>query len=203
MKEGGQISVVPFGSAGTINYQGALTPLFLALHMRTGIFNRKVVNALITEGIVDFYWFSMMRANVSGWEFEGVDIIPGAGAGHLKELISWSIAWTDKYMVLLDSDEAGKTAFRSYEKFFGAGEISRFLMYSTPSGPENIKLEDFVSGVDKERILSITETKHMKTAITQLYFLNDDKQKEFFSGLNNTTLENLSVVKGQLKNWFQ
>ena len=194
-KDAGKIRVVPFGSAGSSNYQGALTPLYEALQMRTGVFNRDIKNAVIAEGITDFYWFSMLKEHASDWDLTGIDLIPGAGAGHLKELISWAIAWTDRYLVLLDSDEAGLAAFKTYERFFGVGEISNFLMYSTPSAPNDVQLEDLMSEPDKARLMSIVDAKNVKAAIMKLYFEDNDKQTEFFDGLDKTTTENLSVIR--------
>ena len=83
-KEQGAIRVIPFGSAGMDNYQGALTPLFHALQLSTGIFNRNIKKAVITEGITDYYFFEMLRKHLKNWNFNKIDFIPGAGAGNLR-----------------------------------------------------------------------------------------------------------------------
>lgn len=202
-KEDGAIRVIPFGSAATDNYQGALTPLFNALHLRTGIFNRRIDRVVITEGITDFYFFEMLRRYLKGWRFDNVSFIPGAGAGQLKELISWAIGWTESYLVVLDSDERGLVERQRYEKFFGERQAENFILLSIPSSPNNIKLEDLLSEKDKNRFLEETGTRHVKNAITEAFFISDDDQKKLISKLDSTTKENLSILKEHFENLSQ
>jgi ABC-type Na+ transport system ATPase subunit NatA len=194
-KEQGAIRVIPFGSAETDNYQGALTPLFHALQLRTGIFNRNIKKAVITEGITDYYFFEMLRKYLKKWNFGEINFIPGAGAGQLKELISWSISWTESYLVILDSDDQGVSEKQRYERFFGARQAERFILLSTPSVPNGVKLEDFLSENDKQRFLDETNAKHAKNAITEAFFMPKERQKRLISKLDSTTLDNLSILK--------
>lgn len=200
-KEDGLIQVIPFGSAGIDNYQGAMSPLYQALQMRTGAFNRQVKKALITEGITDYYWFSMMRKYVVGWEMHDIDVIPGAGAGNLKELISWSIAWSDSYRVFLDSDKGGKEAFKRYKKFFGNAESENIIYYEIPSFTKDVQLESFLCPTDTDRILDSTKTDHVKSAITELYFKKEEMQSAFFKDLSKTSLGNMEIMKSILQKW--
>jgi energy-coupling factor transporter ATP-binding protein EcfA2 len=201
-KDGGYIGVVPYGSAEVDKSQGALSPLFQALQIRTGIFNRTVTNALITEGIIDFYWFSLLKEYLDGWDFPGVDIIPGAGANGLKELISWSIAWTDRYAVFLDSDQEGKLAFTRYTTFFGEVEANNFYNYSMPNNLSNIKLEKFISDGDQQRLSHMTGAVSIKRAIIQLFYSKENVKKDFFDELDETTINNMSLVKDFLNTHF-
>jgi predicted ATP-dependent endonuclease of OLD family len=197
-KEKGQIRVIPFGSAGSQNYQGALTPLYNALQLRTGLFNRAIRKAVICEGITDFYFFTMLLRFSEQHRLETLDFIPGAGAGQLREIISMAIAWADDFIVLLDSDEAGKEAATRYQKFFGTHESQKLVLYATPQQSDNVKLEDFLSQDDQERLLTITQSKHLKAAIADLYFRGESDQALMFSALDEQSVENLSLVWNSL-----
>jgi hypothetical protein len=198
-KNRGDISVVPFGSTGTENYQGALTPLYNALHLRSGVFNRHMKKVVICEGITDFYFFSMLLRYSRKHRIKALDLIPGAGAGQLKDLISMAIAWSEKYLVLLDSDSAGKTASRRYRGFFGNQESENFFMYSTPQQEADVQLEDLLSQPDRQAMLEATEATHLKAAFPTLFFGPEDLRKSLFSSLDTQSVINLSVVWGRLK----
>jgi hypothetical protein len=198
-KERGVIQVMPFGSAGKENYQGALTPLYNALHLRTGAFNRPMKRVAICEGITDYYFFSMLLRLSEPHALAGIDLLPGAGAGQLKELISMAIAWADDYLVLLDSDRAGNQAFTKYEEFFGSQESSRFVRYSTPQQSSDVQLEDFLSQDDKERILTLTGARTIKASFAELYHGPADQQREMFAALDPVTVSNLSVTWPRLQ----
>lgn len=197
-KDRGQIKVIPFGSAGSQNYQGALTPLYNALQLRTGIFNRNIRKAVICEGITDFYFFSMLLRHSPAHRIDTLDLIPGAGAGQLKELISMAVAWAEDFVVLLDSDEAGKAAADRYQRFFGTHESQKLILYATPQQSENVKLEDFLSQMDRQRLLSVTQSQHLKAAFADLYYRPVDDQKAVFDSLDPQSVGNLSIIWASL-----
>jgi len=60
-KENGDIKIIPFCSSGIKHNDGALTPLYQALHVNSGIFNKDLNSLLITEGITEFYLFNMLN----------------------------------------------------------------------------------------------------------------------------------------------
>lgn len=198
-KDKGVIAVVPFGSAGTDNYQGALTPLYNALQLRTGPFNRQMKRVVICEGITDYYFFTMLLRYSKQHLVSGLDLLPGAGAGHLKELITMAIAWADDFLVLLDSDEAGNTAHARYEAFFGVSESSRFVRYATPERAVDIRLEDFLSHDDQQRLLDLTGAGTVKTAYAELYHGSEAQKKKMFTNLDAITVSNLSVTWERLQ----
>ena len=202
-KDGGYIEVIPYGSAAVEKSQGALSPLFQALQMRTGIFNRTVTRALITEGIIDYYWFSLLKKYLDGWSFSNLDIIPGAGANNLKELISWSIAWTDTYAVFLDSDRAGKSALKRYTSFFGEAEGNNFYTYCIPNNNATIKLESLISVIDKTRLARMTQSESTKHGIIQLFYAEETLKRDFLENLDETTITNMSLVKSFLNGHFE
>ena len=199
-KEEGKIKVISFGSAGS-GHQGALSPLFDALHLKTGVFNKKLKKVAITEGITDFYFFRMLQEHFlpKKSQARNVDLIPGAGAQHLKDLISMAIAWANDYVVLLDSDDEGRQARARYKEFFGSQQGQRLILYTTPSEGDDVKLEDFLSESDTERLRGLTEAQKTKRGIAELFFAGDDLQREFFSGLDTVTKENLEPILGRLE----
>lgn len=199
-KEDSKIDVIPFGSARS-GYQGALSPLFDALHLHTGVFNREMKRVVITEGITDFYFFRMLAEHYIPRRSAAqvVDFIPGAGAQHLRDLISMAIAWSEDYLVFLDNDKEGRKARDRYEAFFGAQEVQKLVLYTTPAETQELRLENFLSGPDTERLWKITESQNAKRGITKLFFLDPTAKKRFFKELNEVTKQNLKSMIERLE----
>ena len=198
-KEQGEIRVIPFGSAGTDNYSGALTPLYHALQLKTGVFNRTIKYAVVTEGITDFYLFRLLQRHVPDWDIKGVELIPGAGAEHLKELISMCFAWSDDFVVLFDSDTDGTEAVATYTRFFGEKSRRHYFTYRTRESSENVRLEELLSPQDQGRLLKLTELNDVKAAIIALYYLSNDQQSEFLGALTKKSLAALDYVRIRLQ----
>ena len=199
-KKHSRIDVIPFGSAGS-GHQGALSPLFDALHLHTGVFNREMKRIVITEGITDYYLFRMLTDYRIATDSSAhiLDFIPGAGAQHLRELISMAIAWSEDYLVFLDNDKEGRKARDRYNAFFGPKEASKIVLFTTPSETQELKLEGFLSGPDKIRLQEITGCHKAKAGITELFFLGVTEKKTFFEGLNEVTRDNLSLMVMRLE----
>lgn len=198
-KEKGDVRVIPFGSTGTDNYSGALTPLYHALQLKTGVFNRTIQYAVVTEGITDFYLFRLLQQHIPDWDIKGVELIPGAGAHHLKELISMCFAWSDDFLVLLDSDEDGTKAITTYTRFFGEESRRHFFTYRTPESSENVRLEELLSPKDQGRLLDLTGLADVKAAIVALFYSTDEQQSEFLGGLTKKSLAALDYVRTRLQ----
>lgn len=197
-KEQSTIKVIPFGSAGS-GHQGALSPLYDALHLKTGVFNRNIRRAVITEGVTDFYLLGLLMKYAKAWNFKRLDVIPGAGAQQLKDLISMSLAWAEDYKVLLDSDREGRRARGRYRSFFGERETEKFWLYVTPDRTENVKLEDFFSEVDAEKLLNLTGATSLKVALPALHYGSVEDARDFIQGLNEITTTNLSLLHAELE----
>ncbi len=197
-KENGIIEIVSFSSAGMTNNEGALTPLYQALHVKSGVFSTKRDFCIITEGITEYYLLNLLKKykqNIS----ENITIIPGGGAKHLKDLISQSIGFSKNYLVLLDSDQAGREAYEEYRKFFGDSEVeNHFFKYQIQDKSENVVLEDHLSDEDKQKIMSLTSTKDVKMALSVLYYDSQEKQKEFVDGLETNSLNRLNIIVNKI-----
>ncbi len=197
-KKKGVISILPYGSSGISLNAGALTPLYRALHIKLGFYNKDVKYPVITEGITEFYLFNLLQKFRKGFLNEKVDIIPGAGASQLKDLISHAIAFSKDYLVLLDSDDEGNTAYETYREYFGDFEAQRFFRYLIPPKKTNVVFEDHLSAVDKKQLEKITGIKDVKAALPVLYYGDESNKKIFIDNLNSATLKNLGVLQGKM-----
>ena len=184
--ETGVITLINFGEYDKTKNQGALSPLYDALHLHLGKHDfPRDEKIIITEGITDFYFFSMLNKYTKLLKQSNISIIPGAGATQLKDLISFAIAWANKYTVFLDNDEEGRTAFMTYKNFFEEEEANKWLMYA--NSESDFKLESFISKTDKENLITLTNAKNIKNAIIKLYFIEEVHQKDFFDTLSDET----------------
>lgn len=194
VKKNGAIDLKDFNSYEKNKFQGALSPLFDALHLRPITQSSNVSKIIITEGITDFYLFRMIQKYTELID-KKISIIPGSGAQNLKELISFAIAWSDNYLVLLDSDQEGKKAFRKYSKYFGEIESEKLYKYETPEKSSQINLEDYLHIEDQTKLLDLTLVDNLKSAIVALYY-NDNEtiKRRFVKKFNKDTLRNLEPV---------
>lgn len=186
----GVISLINFGEYDKSKNQGALSPLYDALHLHLGKHDfPKDEKIIITEGITDFYFFNMLNTHTNLLKKSNISIIPGAGVTQLKDLISFSIAWANKYTVFLDNDEEGRNAYKTYRNFFEENEANKWLFYANTQG--DFKLETFLSKDDKDKLINLTSAKNIKNAIIKLYFLEPSVQNEFFTNLSDDTNNSL------------
>lgn len=198
-RENGIITLKNFNEAGTSNYSGAWSPLYHALHLATSIHvfeNSKLVlgvsNAIITEGVTDFYFFDMLKNYSDKIASSTLHFIPGTGAGQLRELISICLSTSDKFMIFLDSDDAGEAAYNKYKKEFGDSIAKYIWKYKSPSKESKFKLENFLSENDEHKLLSITNETSIKHGIITLYYMEDEVKRHFFAELDAVTIDNLS-----------
>jgi predicted ATP-dependent endonuclease of OLD family len=193
VRKSSTIKIQNFGQYEEVNrLQGALSPLYDALQLHVGHrLSIKESCIVVTEGIIDHYFLDMARKYIRACRRPSFTLIPGAGADNLKDLISFSIAWSKKYVLLLDSDSKGIDAFEKYEKYFDKGESCKWILYSLPNKNNKVKLEDFMSDKDKERLKKLVGDKSIKKGIIALYFSKEDIKKEFYRKLNRKSLENI------------
>ncbi len=193
-REEGKVLLHPFGSSRTKNTRGALTPILDALHLRTGLPNTVLRNVAITEGITDYYFFRMLQEFTTLIRGEDFQILPGAGADQLKDLISYSIACADSYLLLLDNDEKGRSAYSSYKRHFGDEQAKNFYRYNMEVASSNWELENFFSRDDAERLKKLTNCSSLKDAITALFFMSRQEKETFFRALDSETKSNLRMT---------
>jgi len=193
-REDGKVSLLAFGEAGVPNYQGALTPLYDALRLRSGAFNRPVERAVITEGIVDFYVLRMIAKYCCGGRWNTIEFIPGGGASQLRDLISFAIAFCSRYLVLLDSDEEGRKAFDTYTKAFGDDQQRNFWKLAIPGQSQDVRIEALLCDQDQQRVCQLFGSSNCKTALVSLYFAPEESQRAFWENIHGTTQQRIAGV---------
>lgn len=188
------ITLQNFGNYKSKLDKGALSPIYQALNLNFAHdFLGKVV---LTEGIIDFYLLRMIQQH-TGHISNDIHFIPSAGASQSTALISLAISFADSYIILLDNDKAGKDARKKYIKEFGENLGSQIHFYS--SGSKDFVLEDFISQTDKEKLLSITNSKEVKRALGFLFYDYNSEQKRYFKELSKETLTKMEVLFERLK----
>ncbi len=176
-----------YGSYRTDNKGGALTPIYQALQLNFSFdFRGKIV---VTEGVTDFYFFNMLKKYTDKID-ENITFIPGTGAGSLSTLLSLSIAFSEKFLVILDKDDDGTEAKKKYIGSFG-DKVSEFI-YMYKNDKKKCELEDIFSPLDGKKLKTITSADNIKKALPILYYDNiEEEKRKFIEGLDNTTLKNL------------
>lgn len=179
---------------------GEITPIINALKIDKFPllhFNEKII---ITEGITDTIFLKLLQeANLLD---NSIKLIPGSGVSNLGTLISFSIGITDKYVVLFDSDGAGKEHFSSYQKEFGNHESKKWILHTLSTKQDNVVLEDYYNDGIKNILKAYTDSGDYKAALINFYYSNDEENRiKFFNELIKMSKknENIYILVEQIK----
>ncbi len=185
-KSKSKISIQEYAKFKGKKDKSALSPLYQALQLNFAQdFIGKIV---ITEGITDFYLFKILQEHTSQID-KDLKFIPSSGASQSSTLISLAIPFTDDFVVLLDNDRAGHTAYNKYIKEFGVEIEKKLFKYQATK--QKFTLEDYLSIKVQNRLLEITNSTDLKRSIGFLYYDYKKKQKEFVKQLDSETIDNL------------
>jgi len=77
-----------------------------------------IPDVVMLEGKNDFYTLKYVNEKIFQ-NTNNINLMPGAGAGSLDSAIRLYLAWGRNFIVLLDSDEGGRTQKERYQKTFG------------------------------------------------------------------------------------
>ena len=138
-------------------------------------------NAIIVEGKTDYYVLNYFFKVIL--KREDLHLIPGMSCNNADTLISLYNGWGKNFIVLLDSDDAGKTSKKRYEDQFGSiveGKI--------------ITLNDIDSSWKKKNMESILDNK-IKLFIEKSCF--PDKQK-YTKNLYNKAIQELLMCNKEI-----
>jgi len=183
---------------------GALAPLYHALQLNIGTdLAFKNNDILVTEGVVDYYFLTMILKHIKIYSTVDIVIIPGAGAKNLRDLISYSIAWSKRYLLLLDSDQEGRDAFIMYKNFFSEEECYNWFTLETPKSSSDIVIESLLSANDSARLLALTNNNHVKRAISTLFFGSAKNKIDFFKDLDSDSLSNIDHLFKKFSQHFK
>ena len=139
-------------------------------------------NAIIVEGKTDYYvlnYFFKVILNKTD-----LYLIPGMSCNNVDTLISLYNGWGKNFIVLLDSDEAGKTSKKRYEKQFGSIVKDKV-----------ITLNDIDPTWKKKNMESIIDNK-IKLLIEKVCF--PDKQK-YTKNLYNKAIQELLMCNKEVE----
>lgn len=188
-KKESKITLQNYGNYKSKKDKGALSPIYQALQLNFA--HDFLGKTVITEGITDYYLLNIIQ-NHTEYIPRDITIIPSSGAGHSSTLISLAISFSDNFLILLDNDEAGKSAETKYVKEFGEGIKSNIHFYN--SSIKDFKLEDFLCQKDSSDLLKITKSTELKRAFGFIYYDYKKEQKEFICNLSSETLANFKTT---------
>ena len=182
------ITLQNYGNYKSKKDKGALSPIYQALQLNFAHdFLGKIV---ITEGITDYYLFSLIQKFTNLINKE-IKIIPSSGANQSSTLISISIPFSNDFVLLLDNDKAGKVARNKYLKEFGEQLNKKIYVYNENKDNSDFLLENFLSKKDYNEILNITNSTDIKRAFGFLFYDYKEKQRDYIANLSEETLQNL------------
>lgn len=159
-----------------------------------------VPNVIITEGKNDFYTFNYFQEIIKK-ETNPLKIVPGTSSSNLESLISLYLGWGKNFIVLLDSDKAGREQKTRYEEIFGKSILEKVIIYEEINSTwGNYETENLFSDTDKLFIQQKSyplDTKYNKKqfnrSVQELYVKNETVT------LSSETQENLERVIKFLK----
>ena len=197
-----KIKIAEKGSDGNIclrpiyDYRGknktktAFQPILDALRLNPYIFDMSIDNILITEGMVDYYSFEMLKGK------KKINVLPSTGADSIRYLISLMLSLGCNFYALWDNDKAGITARNVAEKHFGK-EVSdkRFFLLPLRNNAKKQILQDLYTGDDLKMIreeLNITKSASFDKTIACLFY--SPKKQSIINNLSNRTRDNFRDV---------
>lgn len=189
-----KINLQPYGNYKGKKDKSALSPIYQALQLNFA--HDFVGKIVITEGITDYYLFSILQSktNIVDKSFK---FIPSAGASQSSTLISLAIPFSDNFVVFLDNDKAGKDAYKKYAKEFGEHIENKLFRYQ--SSKSKFELEDYLSEQVRSKLLEITKTTSVKRALGFLFYDYASEQIAFVSSFDNETKSNFEEITIRLK----
>ena len=163
-----------------------------------------VPKVILTEGKNDFYTFNYYQTTIKKYKLP-IKIVPGVSSSNLTNLISLYLGWGTKFVILLDSDEAGIKEKKRYIELFGNSIEDILITYQDIDTTwSNFETEDLFSKADQKNIQFTNypkETKYNKKTF------NRSIQENYAIGrivtLENETIDNfkktLDFLKEKLK----
>lgn len=107
------------------------------------------------------------------------------------------IPFSDNFVLLLDNDQAGKSAQKKYLREFGDFLKDKIHLYN--STKPKFVLEDYLCEEDTIRLQELTNSNDVKRCLGFLFYDYKDKQEDFVNKLSRSTLKNLEDVFQRIK----
>ncbi|MEL4105553.1 AAA family ATPase [Oscillospiraceae bacterium WX1] len=194
-KDDGKIILEDYGNSIATRSLGAFSALNDALQLKFGFHENILRRCILTEGIVDYYFFKMFL------DLKSTRIMPGAGCGQLKELISILISCSEHFVVILDYDGEGRNSYSTYKHYFEESFTKYAYQYEGLRNDTNdFVLEDVLDSYDIERLKTFTDCRNIKNAITTLFYSSADKVTEYKKLMTDNSIKSLEILKRKLCN---
>ncbi|MBP3303127.1 MAG: AAA family ATPase [Opitutales bacterium] len=110
------------------NQQDYYQPALDALDYQPGLLE-KVPSVIMTEGKNDYYTLRYINEVIKGNKYEIRNLLPGSGCAKNIPVIQLYLAWNKDFLILLDSDKAGKIAKQQYVDSLGPIITSKIKTY--------------------------------------------------------------------------
>lgn len=118
---------------------GDMTPLINALKLNSYPYNYFDKKILLVEGMTEVIFFKLLQEK--GLLDKEIVIIPLGGASQISTLVSLISGLSKKYVLLLDSDNEGKKAYKKNKNMFGEYEAKNWILQKFENQEKN-SLED-------------------------------------------------------------
>ncbi|MBR9847535.1 MAG: AAA family ATPase [Algicola sp.] len=159
-----------------------------------------VPKIILTEGKYDFYTFSYYQKTIKNYKIP-LNFVPGTSASNLENLISLYLGWGKKFVVLLDSDEAGKKEKKRYIELFGP-YVEDIIFTYEDINEKWVKFKTENLFTKKDQLNIQTENYPTETKLKKKIF-NRSLQENFVSNksikLEKTTHDNFLLVLNYIK----
>jgi AAA15 family ATPase/GTPase len=195
-KDDGVVTLTDFQQSSVQRNLGAFSALYDALHLKFGFPMTTLKHCLLTEGITDYYFFKVFL------DLPHIDIVPGAGCTHLRELISILIAYSENFLVILDNDMEGRKAYADYAAIFGESFTKRVYQYGGMKGSD-FELEDILSKQYKNDLHRITGCSDTKNALTSLFYSEEQIKERALHMLDEETNSRLKIIRNRINSFFK
>lgn len=125
--------------------------------------------AIITEGKSDFYILKYFQKSLK--KINDINIYPADGSGGISNLISIFMAWGTEFLIILDSDEAGKKEKTRYIEKFNLTNNHIITLDELGDNYKNCAIEKLLCEDVKSKVDKENSTKLQKNAYWN-YFYN-------------------------------
>ena len=163
-----------------------------------------VPKVILTEGKNDFYTFNYFQETVKKYK-SPLNFIPGTSSSNLTNLISLYLGWGKKFIVLLDSDNAGLKEKKRYIELFGQSVEDIIITYEDINNSwTNFETEKLFTSQDQLKIQ--TANYPLETSFNKKIF-NRSIQENYATGkivsLEKESTDNFKIaldfIKDKLK----
>lgn len=161
-----------------------------------------IPEVVMVEGKNDFYTLSFMQRVLKS---EKLSFLPGTSSSNLEPVIRLYISWGSNFVILLDSDEAGKSQKNRYENIFEYLLKNRiFDLSDANTNWKNFEMESLFSDNDRVKIQKIVSDDqkfnktHFNRAIQQL-LVNNDIEIVLEDSTKNNFIKLIDFMSSRLK----